>query len=139
MLISEHVWEMFECFRFNAGKRGEAALGRHYISLFQHFDEDLQFLKRSMMKYYICFSERFDPLLLEAAKPLKRFYSEKKIVYNEHVDELFRTNASYLYRLLRAHQRITAYYTLSKELEATHHTHLLQYSPRRTPQHYYPP
>ncbi len=95
MLISESTWEMFEQFRYTPGKKGQAALGSHYLRLFQHFDEDLRFLRESVMKYYICFSEGFDPLLL-----------------------VFRLNASYLYRLLRAHQRISAHYMLSKDLEA---------------------
>ena len=117
MCICENIWEMFQHFKYKPHNRINLLDGKYYIKILARFDQDLRFLKQSLLRYYVPFSNDFDPLLIESAKPLRRYYAENKIVYNHHVDELFRLNASYLYRLLRAHQRMLSYYMLSKDYE----------------------
>jgi len=56
--------------------------GKYYIKIFTNFDKDWSFIKESILRYYIPFTNNFDPLLIEAAKPLKKMYSENKLVYN---------------------------------------------------------
>jgi hypothetical protein len=109
---------MFEYFRFKTTNKSSLIESKYYIKIFSNFDNDWSFVKESILKYYIPFTSRFDPILIEAAKPLKKMYSENKLIYNQHIDELFRINPSYLYRLLRAHQKILGYYMLNKDLEA---------------------
>jgi hypothetical protein len=60
------------------------------------------------------FSSGFDPLLLKAAQNIGKLYAEDKIVYDADVEALFHVNASYLYRLLRANQRMLEYLSISQ-------------------------
>lgn len=52
------------------------------------------------------FSAGFDPLFLELSQRLRKCYARESLVYDRNVEELINLNASYLYRLLRAHQRM---------------------------------
>lgn len=52
------------------------------------------------------FSHGFDPLFLELSQKLRKCYTNESLVYDQNVEELINLNASYLYRLLRAQQRM---------------------------------
>lgn len=75
MFVSESVWEMFEYFKFETTKKSKLVEGKYYINIFASFDQDWSFAKDSLLKYYIPFTTKFDPLLIETAKPLKKLYS----------------------------------------------------------------
>lgn len=80
--------------------------GFYYLNLFRTFQEDILFLSDSLLKYYIPFSPGFDPLFTELVQRLRKSYAVENLVYDHNVEELTNLNASYLYRLLRAHQRM---------------------------------
>jgi hypothetical protein len=89
-------------------------VGSYYLKIFKTFDKDLEFLKTSLLKYYMPFSMGFDPLFLEQARQIRKLYTERRIVYDKNVEELFNINASYLYRLLRAHQKMLDYISINQ-------------------------
>jgi len=64
MYVSEGVWEMFEHFRFKTINKNSLSEGKHYIKIFASFDKDWSFLKESILRYYIPFTNNFDPLLI---------------------------------------------------------------------------
>ena len=105
MMISEEVTAMFLHFKYQPEK-DDKRIGQHYLDIFRGFDEDLGFLKESTLVDYIPFSDDFDPLMIEPSRKIQKMYESKKVEYDENVEELFSFNISYMYRLLRAHQKI---------------------------------
>jgi hypothetical protein len=71
LLIAEEIHEMFN----NYGHPRVTRVGFSYFELFREFDEDLQFLRESLLKFYIPFSSGFDPLLLELSQRLRKCYA----------------------------------------------------------------
>lgn len=64
MYVSESVWEMFQYFRFKTINKNSLSEGKYYIKIFASFDKDWSFLKESILRYYIPFTNNFDPLLI---------------------------------------------------------------------------
>jgi len=56
--------------------------GTYYLDLFKTFDKDIEFLKTSILKFYMPFSQGFDPLFLEQARQIRKLYIQKRIVYD---------------------------------------------------------
>jgi hypothetical protein len=71
LLVAEQVHEMFTTYCHPKVTR----VGFSYFSLFQQFDEDLEFLKDSLLKFYMPFSAGFDPLFLELSQRLRKCYA----------------------------------------------------------------
>jgi hypothetical protein len=74
MCICENVWEMFDYFKYKPQNKNTMLDGKYYITMLARLDSDLRFLKQSLLRYYIPFSNDFDPLLVESGKPLRRYY-----------------------------------------------------------------
>lgn len=87
---------------------GNVYLG-YYLDMFKMFDKDLTFLKDSLLQFYIPFSNGYDPLFLEPLRLIKEAVRDGKKVYDPYIGQLFNLNPSYLYRMLRAHQRMLGY------------------------------
>lgn len=78
LLVSEEVNEMFGLYGYpRATKTGYA-----YLRLFKEFNDDLEFLKDSLMKYYMPFSPGFDPLFIELVQQLRKAYTNQTLVYD---------------------------------------------------------
>lgn len=46
------------------GHPKNTGVGYSYLTMFKDFDEDVQFLKESLLRFYVPFSGGFDPLFL---------------------------------------------------------------------------
>lgn len=104
---------MFDYYKYDPNKDNKQ-LGFYYIRIFKTFNKDLEFLKDSDLSFFIPFSENYDPLFLEPMKKINRKGCQENIsIYDQNVQDLFSINASYLYRLLRAHQKMIDFLTLS--------------------------
>jgi len=74
MLVCENVSEMLE--RYKCSKQvKDIKLAKYYLNIFTTFNSDLEFLKRSILKFYMPFSLGFDPLFLEQARQIGKFYA----------------------------------------------------------------
>ena len=51
--------------------------------------------------------------MIEPTKNIKKMYEQNIIEYDQHVEQIFIVNISYLYRLLRAHQKIKYFVKLA--------------------------
>jgi len=105
---------MFQRYKWSSKHSKDIQAGSYYLTIFATFNSDLMFLKDSLLKFYMPFSSGFDPLFLEQARQIGKLYAEHKIVYDSNVEALFNINASYLYRLLRAHQKMLEYISISQ-------------------------
>lgn len=61
---------MLKRYSCNKNTDNNSLAGNFYINLFKIFDEDLKFMSKSILKYYMPFTKGFDPLFLEQSKNL---------------------------------------------------------------------
>ena len=78
LLVSEEVNEMFGLY----GHPRDTKTGYAYLRLFKEFNEDIEFLKDSLMKYYMPFSPGFDPLFIELVQQLRKCYTNQSLVFD---------------------------------------------------------
>lgn len=115
MIICEEVTAMFQRYKYDPEKT--PALGSHYLVLFRDFNSSLKFLKDSYLTNYIPFSDGYDPLFVQVLKSTQSRHQSNSLQYDYNVKELFNLNASYMYRLLRGHQKMLLYSNLSYQAE----------------------
>ena len=78
LLVSEEVNEMFGLY----GHPRDTKTGYAYLRLFKEFNGDIQFLKDSLMKYYVPVLAGFDPLFIELVQQLRKCYTNQSLVFD---------------------------------------------------------